>query len=531
MSSLNSEVITCDQHSDSPVQLRAYGDEFYARYETLDGYTVVYDTDRGCYCYATLAAGRFVSSGVPTHKPTPAGLARHLKENPEVRNEKFGRRYEQLRPREPEADSSASRTLGPDVGLLEGRKLSQGDIRGLTIMVDFADITTNIDKADVEEMLNEDHYNENGNYCSVKEYFRIVSSEKLTYTNTVVGPVKLSKRRSHYIGNLLVKEVLDKVVNDFGVDLSDFDSRDDGIVDAINFLYAGDSQYSGELWPHNSVKILQYGNTRTHYYLLTGLGVNKVDLRIGTICHENGHLLCRFPDMYDYGKRDGDHEKSQGIGRYCLMGSGNHLNFRRTPSPVCGYLRELAGWVDNVVDLNTPGTHVAPHGDYSTVMKYRTDKPNEYFIIENRSHHGLDSHLPSSGLAVYHCDTLGSNEWQDGTRNRHYQCALLQADGHLDLENNRNVGDEGDLFADVSGVALDDTTTPDSREWGSTDSELIVADIGPAGEEMILDNSVKHSARLCEGENHHRRSRQCACLGYNRLQSARCYRKVRVLGP
>ena len=42
----------------------------------------------------------------------------------------------------------------------------------------------------------------------------------------------------------------------------------------------------------------------TDLYLLTSLGRSAGDLSIGTFCHENGHLLCRFPDMYDYGERD-----------------------------------------------------------------------------------------------------------------------------------------------------------------------------------------------------------------------------------
>ncbi len=480
MSALNGDVVSFGQHAAGPIQLRVYGDEFYARYETVDGYTVVYDTDVGCFCFAMLSGGRFVSSRVPNHKPVPPGLRRHIKEAPDVRNAAFGRRYADLRPRETDLGSETMRTLGPDGGLLEGRKLTHGDVRGLTVMVDFDDIKTNIMPDELDQLCNGSNYNANGNFCSVREYFDIVSSGKLNYTNTVVGPVTLSKRRSHYIGTLLVEEVMDAVVND-GINLADFDSRNEGIVDAINILYAGDSLYQGDLWPHNSVRVLHYGGVRTHYYLVTGLGEERVDLRIGTICHENGHLLCRFPDMYDYGKRDGDFEKSQGIGRFCLMGSGNHLNERRTPSPVCGYLRELVGWADNLVDLNSPGVYEAQHGVYDTVMKYRTDKPNEYFIVENRSQIGLDSHLPDSGLAVYHCDTLGSNEWQEGTRNEHYQCALLQADGHLDLENNRNPGDAGDLFAQQGGVVLSNTTIPHSREWDDTDSALVVSDVGTPG--------------------------------------------------
>ncbi len=492
MSSLNGEVILADQGVGDPLQLRIYGDEFYARRETLDGYTVIYDSQQRRYCYATLAVGRFVSTGIPAYKPAPANLRRHLKEDPEVRNEKFGLRYQRIRPVEEDANTGLTRTLGPDGGLLTGRKLHRGQVRGLTVIVDFDDVRSNISQADVEAMFNADNYSENGNFSSVKGYFETVSSGKLTYTNLVVGPVRLSKRRSHYINNLLVKEALDIVVNELHVDLSQFDSKNEGIVDAINFLYAGNSQYDGNLWPHNSFTSLQYGNMNAHYYQLTGLGLHKVDLRIGTICHENGHLLCRFPDMYDYGKRDGDHEKSQGIGSYCLMGSGNHLNQRRTPSPVCGYLRDLAGWVDTIIDLNNPGTYRAEHGKYSQIMKFSTEKANEYFIVENRTQLGLDTHSPSSGLAVLHCDTLGSNEWQEGTRNKHYQCALVQADGHLDLENNRNTGDAGDLFQSLSGLALSNTTTPSSREWDGTDSGLQIRDV--AAPAPVIEFSVGSAA-------------------------------------
>ncbi len=486
MSALIGETIACDQRTGDEVQLRIFGDEFYARYETLDGYTVVFDKGYGCYCYALLAAGRFVSSGVPIGKPLPNGLRKHLKEEPGLRNEKFEQNYNRLRPREIDPDSSATFTLGPDDGLLSGRKLHQGTVRGLTIIVDFDDITTSISSQAVDEMFNAANYNANGNFCSVNEYFQIVSSGKLNYVNTVVGPVKLSKKRSHYISNLLVEEALDIAIATFNIDLSDFDSRGEGIVDAINFLYAGNSQHNGQLWPHNSVAQLQRGALRTNYYQLTGLGSHAVDLRIGTICHENGHLLCRFPDMYDYGKRDGDFEKSQGIGRYCLMGSGNHLNGRRTPSPVCAYLRELAGWIDHVVLLDSSGKITTRHGAYNTVWKHETTLPNEYFMIENRSQLGLDAHLPSSGLAIYHCDTLGSNEWQDGTRNKHYQCALLQADGSLDLENNRNAGDSTDLVNEIPNVVVSDATTPSSRMWNGTDSGLIVSEVNAAGQDIMF---------------------------------------------
>lgn len=481
MCTMFGEVLLFRQEDGFDIQLATFGDEFYARYENTDGYTVVYDEERGQYCYAQVVEGRFASTGTSVLKPVPQGLRRHLKESGTIRNEKFQRRYNKIRPRETTGSSHRFRTLGPANGLLEGRRVSQGQVRGLTIIVDFPDMPTQIAVADVDALLNGDNYRQNGNHCSVKEYFRIVSNGKLEYTNTVIGPIHLSRNRNFYKDTLLVEEALTIAVNQ-GLDLSQFDSRNEGIVDAVNFMYAGESVYEGDLWPHNFSTDLRFGNIGTHFYMLTGLGRHRVDLNIGTFCHESGHLLCRFPDLYDYGERDGDFEKSAGIGKYCLMGSGNHLNQGRTPSPVCGFLRELAGWVDQEILLNQTAAFEARHGDYGTLLKFETDKPNEYFIIENRSQLGLDAHLPASGLAVFHCDTLGSNEWEDGTRNRHYQCALIQADGHLDLESNQNGGDHTDLFQQKSGIALAHDTTPHSREWDGTDSGLILSDVSVPGQ-------------------------------------------------
>lgn len=486
MSAIIGETLIFQQENGSDVELVVFGDEFYARYETKDGYTVVYDPDLGLYCYAVLMKGRFASSGIPVAKRPPADLRRGLRESEEARNEKFEQRYADLRPPSVSAASNIERTFGRNNGLLDGRRVSEGQVRGLTILVEFADLTSGVTAADVDAMLNGTNYQENGNFCSVREYFLRMSNGKLDYSNLVVGPIKLRQNQRYYVQNLLCQEALDRVVNELRIDLSQFDSRREGYVDALSFMYAGRTLYEGNLWPHNSELSLSYNGIKVRGYTIQSLGRQRVDLSIGTFCHESGHLLCRFPDLYDYGSRDGDSEKSSGMGFYCLMSAGNHLNNGRTPAPICAYLRDLVGWCDREIRLNAPGTYEVKQGDYGTLMKYETHRPNEYFIVENRTRQGLDAYIPSSGLAIYHCDTLGSNEWQGGTSNRHYQCGLLQADGHLDLETNRNMGDETDLFKQVSGIALSYTTTPSTRTWDGSDSGLVVADISAPGDVIQL---------------------------------------------
>ncbi|MCK7501325.1 MAG: hypothetical protein MZW92_72835 [Comamonadaceae bacterium] len=65
-----------------------------------------------------------------------------------------------------------------------------------------------------------------------------------------------------------MEEALDLAVSS-GIDLKKFDSRGEGIADAISFLYAGQTQYVGELWPHNYFIDLLYGNAKTYFYMLS----------------------------------------------------------------------------------------------------------------------------------------------------------------------------------------------------------------------------------------------------------------------
>ncbi|MFF0066144.1 M6 family metalloprotease domain-containing protein [Streptomyces sp. NPDC005279] len=492
MSAIFGENLTFTQEDGGDVELVAFGDDKYARYETMDGYTVVYDTQQGGYCYAEQYGSgtgrRFSSTGVRVPEGPPENLPRHLREGQEFRRNQVMDRFATMIPPDERAAirPDAMLTFGPNQGLLPGDRVSEGDVRGLTILVTFPGTNTTVTREDVDDMLNSPNFSGNGNRCSVKEFFRTMSTDRLRFTNTVVGPFRMSRPRLAYanVEGLLVPEAI-QAAFDAGVDFSRFDSQGRGIVDSVCIMYAGRTEYKGDLWPHNWVHRQAYDGMRTELYTVTSMGRAPDDLSIGTYCHESGHLLCRWPDLYDYGtaEREGDDFTSAGMGTYCVMGAGNHLGDGRTPSPVCVYLRRLVGWCGQDVDIARADNYVAKHGDYDTALIYQHPQraDTEYFLVENRSRDDFDVNLTASGLAVYHCDIDGSNEFQQGTSAHHYQCALMQADGHLDLETNANQGDGGDLYGPTEGTALSHSSRPASLWWDGSESGLTISQVSGPG--------------------------------------------------
>jgi M6 family metalloprotease-like protein len=442
LSAIFNERVTLGQVDGSEIRLRVTGDEFYAVYESADGYTAVNDVGRGMFCHAYLHKGRLKSSGVAISEEPPAGSARHLRETPGVREAGRDRHVFRL-----------------------GGEFSRGRVCGLTILVEFQDVRTTTTAKDISDMLNGESYTRNGNFCSVREYFRTMSSGKLDYVNEVFGPYRLNRNRGFYIHHSMAQEVLDLALS-AGLDIR---------ACAINILYAGTSQYVGALWPRCGFFGQGGSDISPRTYLMSGAGAGGDDLSIGEFCHETGHQLCGFPDLYDRGFCDSAQVGSRGVGVYCLMGFGGLLNRGRAPSPVCAYLRDLAGWCDDEIVLNSAFEVQALHGAYDTLLKFKTPAPNEYFVVENRARRGLDRFLPSSGLAVYHCDSAGGP---------HDPCTLLQADGRLGLERNAHCGDEGDLFSSIRGVAASHATSPSTCLWGGDDSGLVISRVSAAGERM-----------------------------------------------
>ena len=238
------------------------------------------------------------------------------------------------------------------------------------------------------------------------------------------------------------------------------------------------------LWPHASRLITPYplaAGRRAYDYQITDMGEA---LALGTYCHENGHMLCDFPDLYDYGLPG---FQSGGIGAYCLMCAGGNAD-RTNPTQICAYLKYQAGWAASVTPI-TPGLVAnAPAGTNDFFIHARS--PVEYFIIENRHRTGRDLALLDTGLAIWHVDEGGSNNNEQRTRELHYECSLEQADGRFDLERGDHTGDDRDLFHAGWRDRFADSTVPASTWWDGTPSGLVVSDIGPAGATMTFRASA-----------------------------------------
>jgi M6 family metalloprotease-like protein len=503
------------------ITVRLWGDEFYAVEETEDGYVVTRDSATGEFCYARLAPNRkfFVSSGIRVGRGNPEknGIKPKERLDPgEVDRIQGQRRAERGFDgkgrflnwgHEKKTADSGDTVLGAPArseisggsGIIIMAPPANPTLNlrtGLTIMVVFHDRLGDavMTSTQISNFLNQSGYSGFGNRGSVFDYFWTNSNGRLCYSNIVVDYWTTAQDRVYYDDAtldipgkcpLLVSNALE-ALRVKGFDFSRCDADHDGYVDAVNILYAGSTMNPRPkgLWPHmgtlNPVWTSPDG-TKVSRYQISDMGN---ELTIGTFCHESGHLLCNFPDLYDY-----NDNLSEGLGNYCLMSTST--GWKQPPKP-CVYLAYKAGWVD-VVNLNSnSAVTVTARVDNATAWRYANPtNSKEYFMFEYRSSDqpGWEAggRLPDCGLAVYHVDENGDNRNEANTPASHYECALIQADGLGSLEKNRNPGSPNDLYAWPDNRRLTDTTTPSAKWWDGAISRLDVNNVGPLGSSIVFN--------------------------------------------
>jgi len=474
------------------------GDQFNAFFETPDGYAVVRDPASGFYQYGKVSpdGDELVPTGVRPGAANPVSLGLRARARPSPVALNAGVLARPALPRSPsrwevrrERRRTAQVMSKAGISRAPPQRKTIGTYVGLCLLVQFPDVPGMIKREEVEAFCNQAGYNGFGNNGSVFDYFRDNSDGKLSYTN-IVAPYYTTKHpRSYYTNEAieqpiraweLIKEALDHHLA-AGFDFSKLTVDDQQYVYALNVFYSGVrvNNWAKGLWPHSyhlqTPKALGHGKLAFDYQI-TDIGN---ELSLGTFCHENGHMICDFPDLYDYG------QESNGAGYYCLMCAGGiDDNREKNPCQVGAYLKHSAGWTSALQNIE-PGSAYSLKAGRNEFAIHRKDD-TEYYIVENRAQAGRDVKLPDAGLAVWHVDELGSNSDEQQQPLKHYECALIQADGKNELENGSSNGDENDLFQHGENDHLSDTTHPNSKWWDKTGSGLNIREISLAGVTMTF---------------------------------------------
>jgi M6 family metalloprotease-like protein len=490
------------QPDGTKISLIGWGNQFFATFETEDGYTVVKNPVTEFYDYAKLSADNsyLETTGVRVGAADPAtlGIPKHLRISEAAATTmaraasggEIGTTRWQERIREAKA---AKKLTMASRGIIAAppERQTKGDYVGLCILIQFPDVQGTISPSEVERFCNQNGYTGFVNSGSVNDYFSEVSGGRVNYTNIVTTAYYTARNNRAYYADPsipygtrareLIREALEYLKSN-GFNFSGLSADSGGFIYAINAFYAGltVNEWRKGLWPHCSSLSAPFnvgGNRKFKDYQITNMGD---ELTLGTFCHENGHMVCDFPDLYDYGFSG---IQSSGIGNYCLMAFGGPDD--KNPIHVCAYLKYKAGWADKATAMEGGNSYLARAG-VNEFFKFAKNSV-EYYIIEARIQENRDKSLPSAGLAVWHVDELGDNEYEDMTAYKHFECSLVQADNKFELERGINVGDSKDLFNKRNGSKLGESTRPNSKWWDGTPSGLEITEIGDAGNEIAFE--------------------------------------------
>ena len=481
------------------------GNDYYAEQRTDDGSLLVYDAAKKGFCYATVnAAGDdLVSTGMLATNAKVRSLGGTAKKQegltPEARARKAKEKFEKVNNRSLEsARKSASIAASAPQSLAAP---VTGQVKGLTVIIDFPDVPGTITQAQVNSFLNDMPYTGFGNAQSVRGYWQSVSGGKLDYTNTTTVYYRAKYNKAYYADSSLdsgvrsqelIAEALNWLEFKQGFNFASLSVDANKRIRGLNFFYSGgsDSAWSKGLWPHMGWLNKQFcaDGVCTGYYQITNMGNS---LAIGTFSHETGHLVMGWPDLYDY---DGSSEGS--AASYCIMGFGSiGAQSQYRPVPPNGFFRYQVGW-DTVTELNPALNASAPKGRLSHTSGshnlYRWTNPaktDEAFYVEAIYKSDQNLYQLGSGLAVWHIDPAGNNsdEW-------HPYVQMEHADGRRDPEYNVNRGDATDLYDGAIYKAFYDTVPnnyasrgTNSRWWNGAGSNFGLANISAAAQTISFD--------------------------------------------
>lgn len=343
-----------------------------------------------------------------------------------------------------------------------------GTHKVLVLLIEFPDLRHTVDISNFNLLFNQPSYNGTGSF---NDYYKKTTFGALNVTVDVYGwymaqnsYLKYGKTSSPNYGSY-TQQLLQRAVtcaDSAGVNFPQYDSDNDGYLDAVMILHAGfgaeeaSNPTSGNyIWSFRSSwgssptyqgkKVYAYDMFPERRFYTNGAMVG-----IGVMTHEFGHIL-DLPDLYAT-MYNGTGGGPEGVGDYANMSGGPWLNNERTPCMHDAFSKMLLNWMTPTL-ISTTGKYTIPKSTVDSNFAYRINTPNssEYFLIENRQLKGQDLYLPCKGLAIWHVNTTLAGRLSTLPNNANNDTSneglgILQADGLRDLELGNNRGDNGDLF-------------------------------------------------------------------------------------
>jgi len=305
--------------------------------------------------------------------------------------------------------------------------------RGLVILANFSDVSFKTATEELTNMVNGTNYTRDYSYTyrsqkytihsegSARQYFIDQSMGQYQPQFDVVGPYTVSNGYSYYGSNndaYAYKLIIEacKLADADGVDFSQYDCNNDGLIDFVYVIYAGygeaDGGGSNTIWPHTYWIKDGYGqNVKLDgKYLNTYACGNelqytsKLHFGPGIFIHEFSHVL-GLPDLYC--TTQATHKT---MCEWDVMDAGPYNNDGNTPPAFSAYERFFCGWLTPTI-LNRPITVamedlqtsnkafiVTESGESNRVGN--NPSPAKFYMIENRQPTGWDAYLPGDGMIV-----------------------------------------------------------------------------------------------------------------------------------
>ncbi|MCL2289439.1 MAG: M6 family metalloprotease domain-containing protein [Bacteroidetes bacterium] len=472
--------VTLTQPNGDTLTVRIKGDERINWYESMDGYTLLFN-QAGYLSYAqldengNLQPSDFIATNIDQRNFAIHSFLYKIDKNlfySDIQKQLMLKIWE----------------IEDEVAGMKNDKAVVGQYKTLCAFVQFPEKQMIKSMSEFEGLMNQLGYTGNGT-GSVRDYFKESSYGQFDLIVTLCGIYTAPNSSVYYAGSTpgdgtyrareLARWCALQVAAEPDINFADYDSNNDGVVDGFHFIFAGIGQEAGggagTIWSHKwqfTPAVTKNGKSISVYSCSPELLSGTMITTIGVICHEMAHAF-GAPDFYDTNYGTGG--QYEGTGNWDLMagGSWNGSPMGNRPPHPNMYTKVQFGWVTPMV-LNAPLTVANMPNSAENPVAYRINTGNgsEHYLLENRQRIRFDTSVPGDGLLIYHVHNSVGTSCINCTHPQKMYPVCASSNVAIPVAGSSNYGNinsAGCPFPGTSGkTSFDGTSTPRMFHWTNT---------------------------------------------------------------